>query len=61
MKKKGDLSTTVRELIKDLKAKMQKIVKYVRCDNAGENKSLEKDAKRDGLGIQFEWTASGTP
>ena len=34
---------------------MQKIVKYVRCDNAGENKSLEKDAKRDGLGIQFEY------
>jgi len=61
LKKKGDLSKIVRELINDLKAKIQKTVKYIRCDNAGENKSLEKDAKRDGLGIQFEWTAQGTP
>ena len=28
---------------------------------SGENKSLEKDAKRDGLIIQFEDTAPGTP
>jgi len=61
LKKKGDLSKTVRELINDLKAKIQKTVKYIRCDNAGENKSLEKDAKCDGLGIQFKWTAPGTP
>ena len=36
-------------------------MKYIRCENTGENKSLEKDSKRDGLGIQFEWTTPGTP
>ena len=30
------MSTTVRELIKDLKVSCKKIVKYIRCDNAGE-------------------------
>jgi hypothetical protein len=30
-------------------------------DNAGENKALEKECQAQGLGIQFEYTAPGTP
>ena len=61
LKRKKDLSSTVRNLIKDLKAKTKKTVKHIRCDNAGENKTLAKDCLNDGLGIQFEWTTPGTP
>ncbi len=38
-----------------------KIVKYIRCDNAGENVALEMACKQEGLGIKFEYTAPGTP
>ena len=37
------------------------MVKNIRCDNAGENLTLEKDCRNDGLGIQFEFPAPGTP
>jgi transposase InsO family protein len=61
LKKKSDLSQTVRNLVKDLKVKHKKRVKFIRCDNAGENKAFEKECLKEGLGIQFEWTAPGTP
>ncbi len=48
-------------LLKELSAKYGKAVKYIRCDNAGENKVLEKECQTQGLGIQFEYTAPGTP
>jgi hypothetical protein len=40
-----------------------KIVKFVRCDNAGENKTLEKRANSVEwkLNIQFEYTPRDTP
>jgi hypothetical protein len=40
-----------------------KTVKFVRCDNAGENKSLEKRANGAEwkLNIQFEYTPRDTP
>jgi transposase InsO family protein len=44
-----------------LKAKHGRTVKFIRCDNAGENKALEKACLKEGLGIQFEYTAPGTP
>ena len=31
------------------------------CDNAGENMKLEEKYDADGLGIIFEYTATGTP
>eukprot|EP00957_Ditylum_brightwellii_P197981 15083134-Ditylum_brightwellii.AAC.1 len=39
------------------------LVKFVRCDNAGENKSLEKRAKSSDwkFDITFEYTARDTP
>ena len=61
MKEKSQLSEKVVPLIKDLKAKHGKQVKFIRCDNAGENKILEATCKKESLGIIFEFTAPGTP
>ncbi len=61
LERKKHTSMKIRALIKDLKKKHKKTVKIIRCDNAGENKILEEDCLKDGLGIQFEWTAPGTP
>ena len=36
-------------------------VKIIRCDNAGENKVLERESDKNELGIIFEYTAPGTP
>ena len=36
-------------------------MKIIRCDNAGENKVLERESDKNGLGIIFEYTAPGTP
>jgi transposase InsO family protein len=47
--------------IKELKTKHNKTVKYIRCDNAGENKATDTACAKEGLGIQFEYTAPGTP
>jgi ribosomal protein L32 len=47
--------------IKELKIKREKTVKYIRCDNAGENKATHTVCAKEGLGIQFKYTAPGTP
>ena len=36
-------------------------VRFIQCDNAGENKTLEAKCKKEGLGIKFEYTARNTP
>eukprot|EP00733_Pompholyxophrys_punicea_P000165 Pompholyxophrys_punicea_v1_NODE_28_length_5163_cov_5.731206.p2 type:complete len:441 gc:universal NODE_28_length_5163_cov_5.731206:1806-3128(+) len=36
-------------------------VKYIRLDNAGENNIFAKEAKAEGLGLKFEFTAPKTP
>ena len=61
LKAKSEVSATIRGFLKDLQAKNGIAVKTIRCDNAGENKKLEKDSKADGLGLNFEYTAPGTP
>ena len=61
LKKKSETSQMICNLIKDEKVKHQIMVKSIRCDNAGENLILEKDCRNEGLGIQFEFTAPGTP
>ena len=35
-------------------------LKLVRCDNAGENKTMEEACAKLGLGTKFEYTAVGT-
>ena len=46
---------------KDIKIKYNITVNFVRCDNAGENMSLKQACEQEGLGIEFEFTAPGTP
>ena len=48
-------------LLKELRDTYGRRVKYVRCDNAGENQALEKECVEKELGIVFEYTAPGTP
>ena len=36
-------------------------MKIIRCDNAGENKVLERESDKNELEIIFEYTAPGTP
>ena len=61
MKEKSDLQHKVMCLIKDLKEKYGLQVKKLRCDNAGENQTLEAQCKDQGLGVIFEYTDPGTP
>ena len=47
--------------MKELKAKYGIDIKYVRLDNSGENRSLQRECARQILGIIFEFTEPGTP
>ena len=47
--------------MKELKAKYGIDIKYVRLDNSGENRSLQKECDKPNLGIIFKFTAPGTP
>ena len=47
-------------LIKELKVG-GRAVGYIRCDNAGENVKTEELMRSEGLGVEFEYTAAGTP
>jgi transposase InsO family protein len=47
--------------IKDLQARHTIKVKYIRCDNAGENKSLEVRSQKEALAIEFEYTPTNSP
>ena len=44
-----------------MKARHEIQVKIIRCDNAGENKVLEKESDKNEMEIIFEHTAPGTP
>ncbi|MFN7263265.1 MAG: reverse transcriptase domain-containing protein [Cyanobacteriota bacterium] len=46
--------------IKTLQTQNKK-VKFIRCDNAGENISLQKALDAEGMNIKFEFTARETP
>jgi len=61
LKKKSDQVDLILDLIKDVKAKYNYTVRYIRCDNAGENTSLEKKCLEQGLGITFEYTSPHSP
>jgi hypothetical protein len=54
---KAQLSTKLLGLIKHLKATYGIQVKYLRCDNAGENKKARDEAEKQGLGLTTtKWT-----
>ena len=47
-------------MIRELRNK-GKTVKYIRCDNTGENIKLKEECDRLNLGVEFEFTALNTP
>ena len=61
LKKKNEQVRLIVDWIKALKARHEIQVKNFRCDNAGENKALEKESDKNDLWISFEYTAPGTP
>lgn len=62
MKKKSHLPGEMMKLLEELRVK-GKPVRFIRLDNAGENKSFQERAKKNKhtCEIQFEFTAPGTP
>ena len=61
LKRKSHQIEMIPIWIKELKAKYGIDIKYIRLDNSGENKSLQKECDKQNLGIIFEFTAPGTP
>ena len=61
LKKKNEQVEPIIDWIKALKARHEIQVKIIRCDNAGENKVLERESNKNNLAIIFEYTAPGTP
>ena len=49
------------ETVQELKVKHDLIVKYIRCDDAPENRKAEKLCVENGINVQFEYTSPGTP
>ena len=60
MKEKSDIGSFAKEVLKKVKAAGH-MVKYVRCDNAGENTKQLRDACEEETGIILEFTAPYTP
>ena len=59
-KAKEYLNEKVTPLLKKMKTMKEK-VKTIRCDNAGENKTLEETCAKNSEEIKFEFTSLGTP
>ena len=61
LKKKNEQVEPIIDWMKALKARHEIQVKLIRCDNAGENKVLQRESDKNELGIIFEYTVPGTP
>ena len=61
LRKKSDQMEVIPIWIKGLQTTYQIVVKNIRLDNSGENRSLQKEWERENLGIILEFTAPGTP
>ena len=61
LKAKSELKNKLISLIRHLKMKYGIEVKQLRCDNAGENIKAQEEAEKQGLGLEFEFTAPDTP
>ena len=55
MKAKSDLKAKVTTLLTDLKIAGVN-VKFIRCDDSGENKALFEECHSKGYGIKFEFS-----
>ena len=63
LKQKSDLGKEMVKFLRELHKKDKVTVKYIRCDNSGENKKLMELCKTtNGLAhIHFKFTARNTP
>ena len=60
-KRKNEPAEHIIDWIRAFNARHNIELKIIRCDNAGENKVLERESDKKELGIIFEFTAPGTP
>ena len=60
LKRRSDVAETMFKLVNEIKAFGYK-VKYLRCDNGGENKGTEEYLKERGVSVKFEYSAPETP
>ena len=61
LRKKSDQMVVIPTWIKRLNTKYGIVVKNIRLEDSGENRSLQKECERQNLRIIFEFTAPGTP
>ncbi len=60
VKKKSDMPQRMLRFLHEVRGKGFN-VKFIRCDNAGENKALQKLCEEAEMGITFECTPSNSP
>jgi hypothetical protein len=58
---KSNTPNKITGLIKQLKTKYNYEVKFLRCDNAGENKSTKNLCNKLGFAVDLKFTAPDTP
>ena len=61
VKNKSDLAAVGVKFLTKIKNNYGVSVKIIRCDNAGENLKLQEKLEELGFGVNFEYTAAGTP
>ncbi|MCP4747478.1 MAG: transposase family protein, partial [Desulfobacteraceae bacterium] len=61
LKEKSQTSAVLIPFLKSLERHFGRAVKFIRCDNSGENQAFCNACAKEGLGIEFEFTAPGTP
>jgi hypothetical protein len=60
LRAKSDLKAKVTTLLTDLEIARVN-VKFIRCDDSGENKALFEECRPKGYGIKFEFSGPQTP
>jgi hypothetical protein len=60
LKNKLDLKVKIKTLLNDLKIANWN-VRFIRCDNAGENMTMKNDPEIISFGIKFEFSGPRTP
>ena len=61
LRKKSDQTVMIPIWIKGLKTNYGIVVKNIRLDNSGENRSLQKEYGKQNLGVIFEFTPDRIP
>jgi hypothetical protein len=60
MKNKSDIKARIKTLLTDLKI-ANRIVRFIRCGNAGENMTMKNDPETKSFGIKFEFLGPRSP